>query len=190
MRFIIIYGSVRESRLGIRAARLVERTVRERNHTPVLIDPAEYDFGLLERMYKEYPRGEAPEKMEALAEHIGSAHGVIVVSAEYNHAPPAALTNLMSHFLEEWRFKPCLITTYSAGSFGGVRAGVQLRSFIGELGMVSVSRMIPFPNIGSFSEAGVPGDERASADLTKGLVELEWYADALKRKRDADGPAY
>jgi NAD(P)H-dependent FMN reductase len=187
MRFIIVYGSVRKNRLGIRAAKLIERTVSERGHEPILIDPLEYDFGLLERMYKEYPKGEAPEKMEALAEHIRSSHAIIVVSAEYNHSIPPALSNLMDHFLEEWFFKPSLITTYSAGGFGGVRAGMQLRALLGEIGTLSVPSMVAFSRIGEFAEDGTPPDERTITGLNRALSELEWYADAIRAKKDADG---
>lgn len=189
MRFLIIYGSVRESRQGIKAARFVERTVRERGHEPVVIDPVEYDFGLLTKMYKEY-EGDAPEKMSELREHIVSSDGVIVVSGEYNHSIPPALTNLIDHFLEEWRLKPSLITTYSAGPFGGVRSVSQLRSLLGEIGTVSVSSAVAFPSIGSFSDDGTPPDERAGKSLNRALGEFEWYADAIKTKKDADGSPF
>lgn len=186
MKLLVIYGSVREGRQGIRAARFVTRTATERGHEAVLIDPEEYDFGLLKKMYKSYDAGTAPGAMERLREHILSADGVIVVSGEYNHSIPAPLTNLMSHFLEEWGYKPSLITTYSSGSFGGIRAGVQLRSFLSELGMITVSHMVAFPNIGGFNEDGTPPDERAKTSLNKALDELDWYADAIRSKKDGN----
>jgi NAD(P)H-dependent FMN reductase len=58
----------------------------QRGHTTVFADAMEYDFGLLDRMYKEYEPGQAPAKMEELAEHIRTADGFVVVTGEYNHS--------------------------------------------------------------------------------------------------------
>ena len=190
MKYLIVYGSTREERQGIKAARLVERTVCESGHDAVLIDPLEYDFGVLRKMYKSYEQGSAPEKLEEFRGHIVSSDAVIVVSGEYNHSIPPGLANLLDHFLEEWFFKPSLIVTYSSGGFGGVRAGVQLRSLLGEIGTLSVSSMVAFPRVGDFSDDGTPPDARAVENLTRALVELGWYADAIKAKRDSDGTPF
>jgi NAD(P)H-dependent FMN reductase len=48
----------------------------------------------------------------------------IVVSGEYNHTVPPALTNLMDHFLEEYCRKPSAIVCHSAGPFGEARSRV------------------------------------------------------------------
>lgn len=47
LRIPILYGSVREARQGIRAARFIEAQLRRRGHAPTLVDPAERRLPLL-----------------------------------------------------------------------------------------------------------------------------------------------
>jgi NAD(P)H-dependent FMN reductase len=54
----------------------------------------------------------------------------------------------LDHFLEEYFWRPSAIVCYSAGQFGGVRAAMQLRMTLAELGMSSVPSIFPIPRIG------------------------------------------
>ena len=96
-------------------------------------------------MYKEYAAGEAPEALERLAGRIKAADAFIIVSGEYNHSIPPALSNLLDHFLEEYFWRPSAIVCYSAGAFGGVRAAMQLRAMLCELGTPSIPSLLPVP---------------------------------------------
>ena len=175
--------------MGLRAARLVVEAVRARGHEPVLVDPLELDLPLLDRMYKEHPAGQAPEKLERLAGLYRRADGFLVVSAEYNHGIPAALKNLLDHFLEEYFWRPSGIVCYSAGQFGGVRAAMQLRMTLAELGMPSVPSLFPIPRIGqALDEAGTPQADWIGKSLGRFLDEFDWYARALKRQREGGTP--
>ena len=185
LRLIVVFGSVRSERQGIRAARFVVSECEKRGHEVTLIDPLEYRLPLLDKMYKEYPKGGAPEVLERLAGLIVPADGVIVVSAEYNHSIPPALSNLIDHFLEEWFWKPSAIVCYSAGSFGGVRAAMQLRMLLGEIGTVSLPSIFPIPKVqDAFAEDGTPTDPATRGRAQKFLDELEWYAEALRTHRN------
>jgi NAD(P)H-dependent FMN reductase len=184
MDFVIIMGSVRSERAGVRAARFVDRALAARGHAVTVIDPLEYSLPLLDRMYKEYPKGEAPEMLERLASLYRRADGFVVVSGEYNHSIPPALSNLLDHFLEEYFFRPSAIVCYSAGAFGGVRAAMQLRAMLGELGMPSISSIFPVPSIRrALSADGEPLDEKLERRFARFASELEWYADALRQAR-------
>ena len=121
--------------------------LERRGHAVHLVDPLELQLPLLDRMYKEYPAGEAPETLERLAALYRGADGFLVVSGEYNHGIPPALKNLLDHFLEEYFWRPSGIVCYSAGAFGGVRAAMQLRMTLAELGMPSVPSLLPIPRI-------------------------------------------
>jgi NAD(P)H-dependent FMN reductase len=185
LRLIVVFGSVRSERQGIRAARFVVSECQKRGYEVTLIDPLEYRLPLLDKMYKEYPKGGAPEVLERLAGLIVPADGVIVVSAEYNHSIPPALSNLIDHFLEEWFWKPSAIVCYSAGSFGGVRAAMQLRMLLGEIGTVSIPSIFPIPKVqDAFAEDGTPTDPATRGRAQKFLDELEWYAEALRTHRN------
>ena len=133
----------------------------------MLVDPLELQLPLLDRMYKEYPAGEAPETLERLAALYRSADGFLVVSGEYNHGIPPALKNLLDHFLEEYFWRPSGIVCYSAGGFGGVRAAMQLRMTSAEMGMPSVPSLLPVPRIGeTLTEDGTPATSASPAPAT------------------------
>lgn len=181
---VVLYGSVRSDRQGIRAARFIRRKLEERGHAVTLVDPMEHRLPLLDRMYKEYQPGTAPEPLETLAGIIRKADAFVVVSAEYNHSVPPALSNLLDHFLEEWFHRPSAIMCYSAGMFGGVRAAMQLRAMLAELGMPSIPTLQPVPRVQqAFEEDGTPVDDGWNSRVGKFLTELEWYAEALKAQR-------
>ena len=187
---VAIYGSVRPERQGIKYARFLVQQLEQRGHTVTLLDPVERPLPLLERMYKEYPSGEAPEVVEEIAEVIRPADGFLIVSGEYNHGIPPALKNLLDHFLEEWFWRPSAIACYSGGSFGGVRAAMQLRATLAELGMPSIPSLLPQPKVqDAFAEDGTPHDEGAGKRAKRFLDEFEWHAEALKAQR-AKGTPY
>ena len=184
MNFVVIAGTVRTGRQGIKAARFIEHALTARGHSVSLVDPVEVDLPLLDRMYKEYPKGQAPERLERLATLYRASDGFVVVSGEYNHSIPPALSNLLDYFLQEYFFRPSAIVCYSTGQFGGVRAAVQLRAMLGELGMPSISSIFAVPFIGkAFSETGEPLDPALERRFERFAKEFEWYAGALRDAR-------
>lgn len=183
----VIYGSARSARQGLKAAKFLVRKLEERGHTVRLIDSEAHPLPLLDKMYKEYADGEAPESMETIAEALRSADGFVVLAAEYNHSVPAALKNLLDHFQSEYLYKPSAIVTYSAGPFGGVRALVNLRAILAELGTPSIPSAFPISGVGrSFDDDGNPHDDSYEQRIAKFLDEYEWYANALRNARRAE----
>lgn len=184
----VIFGSVRSDRQGIKAARFVVAELEKRGHAPTLVDPAELQLPLLDRMYKQY-RGDAPPVLERLAMLYKRADGFVVVSGEYNHSIPPALSNLLDHFLEEYFWRPSAIVCYSAARFGGVRAAMQLRAMLSELGMPSIPSLLPIGNVQNvFDERGVPKDPAPMRGVGKFFDEFEWYVQALKAAREKGVP--
>ncbi|MEE7458467.1 NADPH-dependent FMN reductase [Methylorubrum populi] len=185
----VILGSVRADRAGIRAARFLVAQLEARGHAAPLVDPAELQLPLLDRMYKEYPKGQAPEPLERLAALYRRADAFVVVSAEYNHSIPPALSNTLDHFLEEYFWRPSGIVCYSAGQYGGVRAAMQLRAMLAELGTPSIPSLLPIPRVQkALSEAGEPAEDWLGRAAKKFLDELTWYAEALKTQRAGGTP--
>ena len=184
----VLLGSIRRDRMGDRAARLVLEELESRGHDVHLVDPRELQLPLLDRMYKEHPAGGAPEPLERLAQLYRSADGFLVVSAEYNHGIPPALKNLLDHFLEEYFWRPSGIVCYSAGGFGGVRAAMQLRMTLAELGMPSVPSLLAIPRIAeTITEDGVAAEVTVRS-MSRFLDEFLWYADALAEARIGGTP--
>lgn len=189
LRFAVIYGSVRRARQGIKYARFLNTQLTARGHEVSFIDPLEYRLPLLDKMFKEYADGEAPDPLPKLAAIIRAADGFLIVSGEYNHGIPPALKNLLDHFLEEWFWRPSAIACYSAGAFGGVRAAMQLRATLAELGMPSIPSIQPMPKVqDQFEDDGTPRDPAHAARLGRFFDEFEWYAGALKAARKGGVP--
>ena len=189
LNIVVVYGSVRENRQGIKGVRFIVSELKKRNHEVTLVDPLEYNLPLLEKMYKQYEKGKAPENLQKLYDIFNKCDAVVVVSAEYNHIIPPALSNLMAHFSGlEYRFKSSAIVSYATGSFGGVRAAMQLRIFLSELGMPSIPHIFPIPRVHEFSEDGEPYEKRYFDRAEKFIAELEWYAEALKSAREKGTP--
>ncbi len=187
LKTTVIYGSARQSRQGIKAARYIVRKLEERDHAVTLVDSRECELPFLDLMYKEYEEGQAPEAMETVAETLRTADGFVIVSAEYNHSIPAALKNLLDYYQSEYLYKPSAIVTYSAGPFGGVRALVNLRAILAELGTPSIPSAFPVSHVGeSFDDDGNPLNASYDKRSIKFLDEYEWYANALKCARDQE----
>jgi NAD(P)H-dependent FMN reductase len=189
LQTVVVYGSVRSGRQGIKAARFVVKMLEERGHEVTLVDPLERKVPLLDKMYKEYAAGEAPEVLESLSRIYREADAFVFVTGEYNHGVPPALANLIDHFMNEYFWRPAGIVCYSAGPFGGVRAAVQLRVILGEAGMVTIPSMFPVTKVqNAFDDDGNALDDAYARRIQRFLDELEWYAGALKEARKSGVP--
>ena len=190
LHFAILYGSVRDARAGIRVVRFLDAALRRRGHETSIVDAMEQRLPLLDRMYKEYPPGSAPAVLKNLAQLYRRVDAFAIVGGEYNHGIQPGLKNLLDHFLEEYFFRPSAIVCYSAGPFGGVRAAMQLRMTLAELGMPSIPSLLPVPRVQeAFTPEGAPTDPRFEQRSERFFREFEWYAEALRRAR-AEGVPY
>lgn len=106
LKILVVLGSVRQDRLGHRVAKFITKQLKDRGHDAMLIDPAEYDLPLLEKMYKSYDPGTAPAKLELLATHMKGADAYVPVSAEYNHSIPPALSTCSTTFSKSTSTSP------------------------------------------------------------------------------------
>jgi NAD(P)H-dependent FMN reductase len=185
MQYAVLYGSTRRDRQGIKAAKFMMKQLETRGHDVTLLDAMELDLPMLDWMHKEYPAGEAPAGMERAHDVLMAADGFVVVGGEWNHSIPPGLKNLLDHFQSEYHYKPGGIVTYSAGPFGGTRAAPHYRVIMGELGMVTVSIMFAISGINEeFTDNGDDPGGAYTKRAVRFLDELEWYAEALKAKRD------
>src|SRR6201991_983482 len=138
-RVLVLYGSYRSDRLGIRLAQFVVEGLRERGDDAELIDAKAIGLPMLDRMYKEYAPGTAPAALEELATKIRGADAFLFVTGEYNWGVQPGLKNLTDHFLEEWFWRPAAIASYSAGRLAGTRASYAWHNTLCEMGMVVIS---------------------------------------------------
>ena len=193
-RILVLYGSYRSDRMGIRLAQFVVEGFRARGDDVELIDAKAIGLPMLDRMYKEYPKGEAPAALEKLAGQIRDADGFVFVTGEYNWGMQPGLKNLTDHFLEEWFWRPAAIASYSAGRFSGVRAALAWHGTLSEMGMVVISSTIAVGPISqTLSEDAKPTGEGGKAlahAFPRFADDLAWWMEAAKAQRERKKPPY
>lgn len=193
-RILVLYGSYRSDRLGIRLAQFVVERFRARGDDVELIDAREVNLPMLDRMYKEHKKGEAPAVLEALAGKIRDADGFVFITGEYNWGMQPGLKNLTDHFLEEWFWRPAAIASYSAGRFAGARAALIWHGTLSEMGMVVVSSTISAGPIAQTLSAdaepiGDGGKALANA-FPRFADDFTWWMEAAKAQRARKKPPY
>jgi NAD(P)H-dependent FMN reductase len=193
-QILIFYGSYRSDRMGIRLAEFLVERLRRRGDAVELIDAKAVNLPMLDRMYKEYPPGKAPEMLQQLAGKIRAADGFVFVTGEYNWGIQPGLKNLTDHFLEEWFWRPAAIASYSAGRFSGARAATAWHGTLSEMGMVVVSSTIAVGPIAQTLDAdGAPMGESGKAleaVFPRFADDLMWWVEAAKLQRHRKPPPY
>jgi NAD(P)H-dependent FMN reductase len=193
-RILVFYGSYRSGRMGIRLAQYCVRALNARGMDAELIDAKAVDLPMLDRMYKEYPKGQAPAAMEALATKIRMADGFLFVAGEYNWGMQPGLKNLTDHFLEEWFWRPAGIVSYSAGRLSGARSNVAWHGTLSEMGMVVISSTVTVGPIGAaLDQEGRPIQEAGQAlerSFARFADDLAWWTQAARLQRERKAPPY
>ena len=193
-RILVFYGSYRADRMGIRLAQFVVDGLRDKGQNVELIDAKAVGLPMLDRMFKEYKPGDAPEAMAALAAKIRAADGFVFVTGEYNWGMQPGLKNLTDHFLEEWFWRPAAIASYSAGRLSGARAATAWHGTLSEMGMVVVSSTLSVgPIAQALSAEGKPTGE-AGQSLARAFPrfadDLLWWVEAGREQRARKAPPY
>lgn len=202
MKILIFLGTVRDStpprpaRLGVRVAKACMECFRiDYPQLEVeLIDGLDYPLEPVFKPHFAYSKNSVPEQLDELSKKIAKADGFVMISPEYNHSMSPALANLLNHFGSSlFSYKPSAIVTYSAGQWGGMRAAVGMRTFLSELGCLSVSAMVHVPNAQKvFAEDGAVQPEESQTDwfnyFGRTFKQLAWWAAATNRHREEDDP--
>jgi NAD(P)H-dependent FMN reductase len=193
-RILVFYGSYRSDRKGIRLADWLVAQFRARGEDAELIDAQTVGLPMLDRMYKEYPKGQAPEALETLAGRIRAADAFVFVAGEYNWGVQPGLKNLTDHFLEEWFWRPAAIASYSFGRLAGTRSSYAWRNTLGEMGMVVISSTLTVGNIqATLDEHAQPageGGEALKRAFPRFADDLIWWTEAAKAQTALRPPPY
>ena len=193
-KILVLYGSYRSDRMGIRLADFIVASLNARGALAELVDAKAIGLPMLDRMYKEYPAGNAPAAMETLAAKIRAADAFVFVAGEYNWGLQPGLKNLTDHFLEEWFWRPAAIASYSAGRFSGVRAGSAWHATLSEMGMVVISSSLAVGPIGQTLDGDAQPTGAAGASLQKAFGrfadDLAWWTEAARAHRARQAPPY
>ncbi len=193
-RLLVLYGSYRTERQGIRLADFCVRRLLARGNDVEFIDAKAVGLPMLNRMLKEYEPGTAPRAMEELGGKIRAADGFLFIAGEYNWGIQPGLKNLTDHFLEEWFWRPAAIASYSAGRFSGTRSSYAWHNSLSEMGMVVVSSTLAVgPIAQTLNEAGEPiGQPGATLErsFSRFADDFEWWMEAAKAQRARRAPPF
>ena len=193
-RVLVLYGSYRRDRKGIRLANFIVRQLGDRGEDVELIDARAVNLPILDRMLKEHAPGTAPPAMEALGTKIREADAFVFVTGEYNWGVQPGLKNLTDHFLEEWFWRPAAIASYSAGRLSGTRSSYAWHNILSEMGMIVISSTLTIgPLTKTLNEAGEPiGEDGASLAraFPQFADDLRWWTEAAKTQRAKRAPPY
>ena len=217
LKTVVFLGSARnvtphwggDTRLGDRVFKWVEKTLAKRSaklgdddikHDVSILDPLvafgkdgalSHSGGELRIPTFFMSEDSLPEKAREMKLTIKDADCYIVVSPEYNHTIPPALSSLMGHFRgSNYACKPSGIVTYSPGPFAGQRAAMSIQVLCHELGCLPVSKLCGIPTVADLFEVdGSPKDpgDRMLKQLPALLDQLEWMAVAMKNQREKTG---
>jgi NAD(P)H-dependent FMN reductase len=193
-RILVLYGSYRSDRMGIRLADYIVAGLAARGEDVELIDAKAVGLPMLDRMYKEYAKGTAPAALETLAAKIRAADAFVFVTGEYNWSVQPGLKNLTDHFLEEWFWRPAAVASYSGGRIAGARSSLIWHGTLSEMGMIVISSTL---TVGPIAEAltadGKPqGQAGQLLDRAFGRFadDLAWWTEAAKLQRARTAPPY
>jgi NAD(P)H-dependent FMN reductase len=193
-RILVLYGSYRSDRNGIRLANYVVAGLQKRGDDVELIDAKAIGLPMLDRMYKEYAPGSAPAVMERLASKIRDSDAFVFVTGEYNWGMQPGLKNLTDHFLEEWFWRPAAIASYSAGRIAGARSGLLWHGTLSEMGLIVISSTLAVgPIAKALNAEGQPLGEAGQfldRDFARFADDLAWWTEATKMQRARKPPPY
>jgi NAD(P)H-dependent FMN reductase len=193
-RILIFYGSYRSDRMGIRLADFLVSAFRGRGEDVELVDAKAVGLPMLDRMYKEYPKGEAPAEMEKLAGKIRAADAFVFVTGEYNWGVQPGLKNLTDHFLEHWFWRPAAIASYSRTRISGARSSFAWHGILSEMGMAVISSTLAVGPIADTLDAdGKPIDQAGKfleAAFARFAADLAWWTEAAKAQHARTPPPY
>ncbi|GIL01048.1 MAG: FMN reductase [Alphaproteobacteria bacterium] len=191
-RIGIIIGSTRPGRFADKPAEWISARAKARGEFDIeLLDLRDYPLPFFEE--RASPAWGPSENAVAKRwqQKIDSLDGFIIVAAEYNRGPTAALKNALDYAYREWNRKPVAFVGY--GGVGGARAVEQLRLHSIELQMspIRAGVHILMPDFlavmqGDKGLAELDHLNRSADDM---LAQFGWWVRALGAARERDGAA-
>ncbi|MDI2124690.1 NADPH-dependent FMN reductase [Yinghuangia seranimata] len=177
----VIIGSTRPGRAGDQVARWVRGRAAEHAGDAAefeLIDLLDHALPLLdEPVPPARTPGENPHTVR-WAERIGACDAFIIVTPEYNTAPPASLTNAIDYLHREWGGKPVAYVGY--GRYGALMAVQKLRAQAGALRMADIGPQLVLSLIDDFVDlTDFQPQATRTAELHRLLDELLAWSRAL-----------
>jgi NAD(P)H-dependent FMN reductase len=183
----IVIGTTRQGRFADGPATWIHSIASKRTDLSFeLIDLRDYPLPFFDEPMAPAAAVPKSEVAKKWASKLGEFDGFIIVTAEYNHGPPAVLKNALDYAYKEFNRKPVSFVGY--GSTGASRAVQQLRLNAATLQMAPLGKAV---HIGMVEFLGLLQQGKAFADYphleqsaTPMLDDLAWWTQALKSARE------
>ncbi|MCH7551945.1 NAD(P)H-dependent oxidoreductase [Patescibacteria group bacterium] len=176
----VILATNREGRKTENVAKLLGREMEAREGIETTLFDVK-DFKFPQDNYGQSIKDQFPEWRDAIIK----ADGLVIVTPEYNHGYPGSLKSALDLLLPEYKHKAVGVVGVSAGPWGATRVVENLVPVMRELGLVTTSVSLNFPNAHElFDEQGKLKDEAYEKRISNFLDELEWMAKALRWGRE------
>lgn len=167
-KVMVLLGSVRKNSLGAVVGPWARKELEK--HKDIEVDYVEvasldlpfYNEAVSPASGKTY-ENQAGNNWRA---RVGEADAVVIVTAEYNHGPPASLKNALDWVYAEWSGKPAAFVGYSPTHTGAVRAVEQLQAVAIHLGLKPLQHQLVMTNFAPYDEQGQIDHDKAQKMLS------------------------
>ncbi|MBV9217034.1 MAG: NAD(P)H-dependent oxidoreductase [Acidobacteria bacterium] len=172
----LLLGTNRQGRHSEHVAKWLLSRVDERPD----IETQMFDVRDFHLPYDHYGQ-EIKERFPEWRDAILRADGLIIVTPEYNHGPPAPLKGVLDLLLREYIHKAVGFVAVSQQVWGGTRVIESMVNMVRELGLAVTFTDLNFPRVqDKFSQDGNLLDEAYNARADAFLQELIWMATTLR----------
>ncbi len=179
----IINGSAKKAHQGLNAITYLKNRLTEKNIKVSIIEPSEHELNSFDKKYHKQSI-DNQSKLAILAKTIDASDGFFIFTGEHFQTIPKKLKNLLDYFQKEYFFKPSAIASYKVTPIDGIKAVIHLQIVTGELGMPSVSSILPFSkNCELYNDCKKSNNLPAITSTEKFLNEFIWYAKTFKQQR-------
>lgn len=185
LKLEVIIGSTRPGRIGLPIGRwFYEHAQTHGKFEVTLTDLAELNLPFLDE--PKHPRFQDYQQQhtKAWSARITAADAIVMVTSEYNYAPPAPLVNALDYLNVEWAYKPLGFVSYG-GVSAGTRAMQVVRQMAAGVRLMPISEAVNIPFAGTLIEGegearrfNAPQMQAQSADAM--LDELHKLAQVLQ----------
>lgn len=144
-RLGVVLASVREGRAGAAvAAWVLEQSRTDATFDVELADLKAVDLPLLREPHHPKLRKYTDPKTQDWSRTVDALDAFVLVTPEYNHGTPAALSNALDHLHSEWSYKAAAFVSYG-GVSGGLRSVQMTKPRLLAFNMMPIVEAVSIP---------------------------------------------
>ncbi|MBS1772752.1 MAG: NAD(P)H-dependent oxidoreductase [Bacteroidetes bacterium] len=178
-KITLLYGTIREGRLSIRAAKALEKALKESGKADVtFIDIKDYNLPVMEARLKDMTN--PPQSLLDISKALSEADGIILATPEYNNSYSGALKNTVDYFTKEWAKKPIGICCSSDGIRGGINASNLLQLLVLAIGAYPMPYKLLIGELPKVLDINANVlNETVAKNIDRFVKEYLWFVEAI-----------